>query len=43
MISIVADSYLGYWYTYVTMDLNQEHSYVYTDMYHFHSYMAYPY
>ena len=37
-MSTCADSCLGYWYTYVTMDLYQAHSYVYTDMYELHAY-----
>ena len=40
MMSTVADSYLGYWYTYVTMDLYQALSYAYTDMYQLHTYTS---
>ena len=43
MMRTIADSYLGYWYAYVTMDPHQAHSYAYTDMYQLHAYMAYLY
>ena len=40
MMSTVADSYLGYWYTYVTMDLYKVRGYAYTDMYQIHTYTS---